>query len=941
MSLVLYACLIVGFAAATSNAAARPSITVRNNHDLPYTGPVAFRATLPDGFYAGEGSSVEVRSGAASGVVGLGAKSEVVLARQHTAAPPGAASGPLEMAPRRGGIVLKWGGRSIGEVEFGLAVVPGDKAGTPDSLPAFRPLDTRLERAAGGAICGKALCGDYEIDMRITAYRGGWIDMESDVTRVADGDGPAYVALVRRVSAPGRESFRMRWNGRLLEQNDEPDLWDRDFWYTRHLDWCSWNSGGLRFAALNRFTPGPTIERQPGLWGVADHFYVWEHVKSRGDHLYLISEIAGPNPEQAKSKYIAIKTYAQPPKGESVRLGWRLAIAERPAPGWEESQFHCCAGYRQVTESGGSAIVDLGVPWVEFGTSYFPYSTLAENFDFYRTPGLDREAWWPFSASAWEGWREFIPRMETDLRIIRSMGFDWVRLHHLELLGQMDRTNALAFLDHYMQTCRDLGLRVMVDTAGSPQWVSTIAGRYSDVVKRIELENEVLIPGIKPGDAERWTDCYNAAKDAAPETEVFLTACCNQGMFDRLLRLGVPFDRAGFHSYKHGPGWEETFRTLPLAVAGHASDLGKPPVLGEFNWKNLTEFSPEARTEKFALIYSNMLESRSVPEFFQFHFQETLCVNPALARSGIRHYETIHLDRTPKPEAVELMKFIRRYCRPDSPARELPIRVGGAVFRGGRARAEFSIANRTGLRVEVRLVAESFEGVECRLASGEVLSIEPGAAAHRVVELALGPEAHPGTYHYFIRASCDGSSSLGWGIVRNPGAPAFEPAPVLADLVDYPQGAGIVDTFDWSRPLCVAFGTGAPVLDMEMAYMIFNTLQSAIGRPIRLCGTADIPASLMDRGSLVLVGAAAANPLIARTGVKTSDGKGTVWLHDAEGGRQWLVVTGGAPDSLKAAAVDLVLRYWSSAKDSTTRVTGLEKGAALGNRIRVGEVNPP
>ena len=34
--------------------------------------------------------------------------------------------------------------------------------------------------------------------------------------------------------------------------------------------------------------------------------------------------------------------------------------------------------------------------------------------------------------------------------------------------------------------------------------------------------------------------------------------------------------------------------------------------------------------------------------------------------------------------------------------------------------------------------------------------------------------------------------SVGWGVASNPGAPTFEPAPVLADRVHYPQGADVV-----------------------------------------------------------------------------------------------------------------------------------------------------
>ncbi|MCX6376419.1 MAG: hypothetical protein NTU88_10380, partial [Armatimonadetes bacterium] len=567
----------------------------------------------------------------------------------------------------------------------------------------------------------------------------------------------------------------------------------------------------LSFAAINQFSAGYTTQDSKGRWIPANHFYTWEKAAQQGDGIYLISEIAGPNPAQASTRYMGVKAYCPPLKGEPVILKWRLAMSKSPKPGWEQSQLYVTAGYRNVAESKDKAVVDLGVPWVEFGTSYFPYSTMCENFDFYRTAGLDREGWWPFSPQMWENWKAFVPQMQTDLRIIKAMGFDLVRLHHLELLGEMDRANAFAFMDFYMGACRQLGLKVLVDTAGSPEWMALIAGRYKDVVKLIELENEILIPGIPKGSPARWTAQYKAIKRVAPNTEVFLTGACNQGMFERLKYLGVPFDRIGFHNYKHGPAFKESIPSVALGVANQASDMGKPAVLGEFNWKMLTAWSPEARAKEVAQIYAKMLEPRAIPHFFQFHWQETLSVNPRLTRQGIRHYETINLDRTPKPEAVELMKLIREYARADAPVRELPITIREATLKMHKAFAYFSIRNCTGRRVAVKLSLESPQGVQCRLVSPSQVVLKPGASASGTVALALKPDALPGTYHYFLKVEYPGGAAYGWGIVSNPGRPKFDPS-VLADLVEYPDGADVVEKFDYSRPICVAFGTGAPVI---------------------------------------------------------------------------------------------------------------------------------
>jgi hypothetical protein len=290
----------------------------------------------------------------------------------------------------------------------------------------------------------------------------------------------------------------------------------------------------------------------------------------------------------------------------------------------------------------------------------------------------------------------------------------------------------------------------------------------------------------------------------------------------------------GLHNYKHGAGYEESHSSIATAVGGYGSDLGKAPVLGEFNWKQFTDYSPEARTEKFIKVYGEMLKPRAIPEFFEFHWQETMSVNPFICRQGIRHYETIYLDRTPKPEGIELMKFIRKYAKNDASVRALPITVDQTKFEDGRAKARFTIENRTGKQVTVQLSAECFGDISCRLVSDAKLAIAPGAKASGTMEVELKPEAKFGTYHFFVRADYAGKIAYGWGIARNQGAPQFDQNPVLADLVDYPQGTSVVEKIDWSKPTCVAFGTGAPIIDTEMAYMVYNTLQSATGRSMRL-----------------------------------------------------------------------------------------------------------
>jgi hypothetical protein len=199
-----------------------------------------------------------------------------------------------------------------------------------------------------------------------------------------------------------------------------------------------------------------------------------------------------------------------------------------------------------------------------------------------------------------------------------------------------------------------------------------------------------------------------------------------------------------------------------------------------------------------------------------------------------------------------------------------------------------------------------------------------------------------------VRAECAGKTAWGWGIAANQGAPTFDTQPVLAGRVSYPQGAGVVTRVHWRGPVTVAWGAKAPVLDVEMAYLVANTLQSATGLPVRYMSTADLPDSLRRSGTLILVGSPHANPLVPASAVPAVAAGGDTAAANvgvvkvvAAPSRTTLLLTGRTPRAVEAAATDFVLRYWRHAKDSAIRITGMEPGAALGHRAGVTNANPP
>jgi hypothetical protein len=938
-----------------------PKLVVRNNHDLAYAGPLELPVALPDGDYAGGGSRAMVRDGVARLFATVAPASADTLRLGAPLASDAAAHG-LELRPDGATLELRRGGAAITRVELGLLVIPDTTASVDDALRHFAPLAITWRPLPDGRLAGAAVQGDYRVSLTATPWREGVVDTRATLTRIDGGNARAYVALVRRVAGAGASAAaaptaaRLRYNGRVLDTASSPDSWSRDFWYTRGVDWASWNAGDANVTAISGFTPVPTIRTAKGAWAEGSYFYVRERTRAVGDAMFLVSEVAGPNAEQAKSRYMPVTTYAPMPRGDSLTVSWRLALrGAQPAAAardasFEESQLFAFAGYRRArasvaTHGAPSDTIDIGVPAVAFGTSYFPYSTFGENFDFYRSPGTNQETWWPIATGSWAQWRKFVPRMQTDLHIIRAMGFEWVRLHHLELLRQLESREAFAFLDWYMAQARALGLKVLVDSEGPAEWIAAIVSRYPDRVQRVEIENEILIGGVKPGDAERWTALYRATKAASPSADVFLTTAGNHGQFERLRTLGVPFDRVGLHAYKHGPEWQESFSSHALGTGGYASSLGMDATLGEFNWKEYTRFSPERRAALVRETYAQVLAPRALPELFEFHFQETMSISPAISRSGVRHYEPFFLDRRLKPEGKVLRDAIRRYARADAPVRVLPIEIGEVRLMSGRAEAGFRLRNASGHPVTVRLSAVAFDGLQPSLLSPAEFVLAPDEVRDGRASLRLPGDSLPGTYQWFLRATYDAGEAIGWGVAANPGAPRAG-APVLGDRVRYPDGDDVLARLDWERPIAVTFGAKAHWLEMEMAYLLGNTLQAATGRPVRISSADDLlPAHARD-GLVVAVGTAAANPLVAEASVPVPAAQGTeatggVVALRTMGGAQRLVITGATRQAVEAAAMDLMLRYWPQAKDAALRLTGSEPGQLLGHRAGVTNPDPP
>src|SRR5262249_48677702 len=152
-------------------------------------------------------------------------------------------------------------------------------------------------------------------------------------------------------------------------------------------------------------------------------------------------------------------------------------------------------------------------------------------------------------------------------------------------------------------------------------------------------------------------------------------------------------------------------------------------------------------------IFENVLKARSMPEIYQFQFQESLAMASRTLR-GIRHYEQLNLSRRPRPEAEAFMQLIQTYADPASPARALLTHCQSVTMpepMQGKAKVRVSVTNTS---AQPRTVAASAEGsgdVSVSLSGEDHFSLAPKGVATAELNVALPADAKPGFYHVFVR----------------------------------------------------------------------------------------------------------------------------------------------------------------------------------------------
>ncbi len=846
-----------------------------------------------------------------------------------------------------GEVQLLVDGKNIGGFSWDLIVEPvrgksaKDGGSTKrDFAQHFQPIAVAFKKVGSGPVferyrgTGSKQGVDVTIDIRL--FRDGFFDWTAHLTNQTAKTTGVYAALVCRWKHPPLKDQTMCYDNRRT--NFPPNTFtgfredDGRHWHMQHgIDWVlSHPEDGPDIVWVNPFDPSFTVKSEatsktPARYTSASQAQLAREAQSTPDALYIVTEIARENVRSFRDR---VKENVLPQKGEGVSCSGRLYFGERKITDDEADQiFLGYTGLHQQRQTGSAVEITFGVPYVRFGTSYFPYSTLGENFDGISMPGMDRDAFWPLAADTVTQWELFADDIRRDLRLIKWMGFEIIRLHHLELLAPIDKKIRTEYLNFLFKEMRHLNLKVLLDVYAGPEQIVELLNRYGDVIDSVEIENEILIWGIPVDKPAAWKALYAAIKKAAPHVRVHWTGQNNTGIFDRMTALGVPFDRVGLHSYVDSIDAIPSARGWALAAAGYAAKTGKEPVITEWNWRNLTRMSEQERAKVYPEIIEGAVGTRSIPDFYQFQFNETLAPNPRIGRGNIlRHYELIDLSRHPKQDAFVLKNIIGRYASPQSGVGKIGVGFTEVKLdQSGSATVTLSVTNIS--EAPLQLTASIEDPADFRTTITDETSFSLGA--HRTKSLTLQVRAKqpvPGFYHSFIRF--EGAGDPRYAVIEGHliGPPKLDLE--RKSTIAYPNGIAKELGFDLTKIDAVVYGTDAPVIEAETAIAIAQTLESAIGKRIPFYQLDTLPATLRNSGNLILVGTTKSNELLAKATPSLASNE-TAFVtrgHDASGPIR-LAVCGADSESVERAGMDFILRYWLNARASGIHKVGMVEKA--------------
>jgi hypothetical protein len=802
-----------------------------------------------------------------------------------------------------------------------------------DFAAGFKALPMKFTRAASGPFfemwTASATDSGMKLDVTLTAYRTGFLDVTAVVTNQSDQPQmKVYAAVVTRWQQPKVASRSLCYDNRRSDFADGKYSTFREgegkqLYIQRGVDWINSKFDDGAALWMNDFSPSFTVHRDKTeklgpRWVGANTAQLAQEAQTKDGAIYSICEIARPNLKQYASR---LSENILPGKDQPLTFTSRVTFDKSAAnDDVADQRFVGYVGFNSQEITTVGARVKFGVPFTRMGTNYFPYSTLGENFGHLRMAGMSKEGYWPLAPMAVNKWQLFADDIRRDLATIKALGFDLVRLHHLELIYDKDKKGQpyvseekrWEYLDFLFKEIERLQLKALLDVKLTPEQCAELVKRYRPLVDGVEYDNEVLIFQIFDEDPPVWKAVRDAVKKVAPEITFHLTAHTNAGAFDRVTKLGAESDRIGEHTYMDGLDPIPSSRDYSLAMANYAAKHGKEPIITEWNWRFLTRMPMDERAKVYAPIFENVLAARCMPVMYQFQYQDSLAMNPATLK-GMRRYEELLLSRRPKPEAFVMAGLIEKYGPPDSAVRKIGCEHAVTEITGDGGKVEFSLENKTDQPIPVVLSVEGPAELKLSLESRRETVLRPKSktSVQVSVTFADASKALPGFYHVFLRIhAADDSLRYGWAEVRRPGNVKFdasENAGIPGVKVEY--GSGTTD-YDFNRPLVVVYPDEATPMELESAWTMFITLESATGRPVDIYQMSDF--KKLDRaGNVVLV-------------TREKDAKPSVRL---DGGK--LVIAAGDERGVMDTAMDFVVRYWKNAKDAGARKVGLVEGTAV------------
>ncbi|MEO7674112.1 MAG: hypothetical protein ABIU09_08565 [Pyrinomonadaceae bacterium] len=853
--------------------------------------------------------------------------------------------------PAGNSVGLKFAGAYLGRLSWQILSRdsrPEELKGQPfstkeDFSKQFQPVSIKFERITEGGVFdiwrGSAESNGLQLTIELRAFHAGFLDINSELKNVgAAKTENVYAAVLTRWQQTNPATRSVCYDNRIkiLGENDWTNfrVGESRNWYVQHgVDWLRTDfAKSVSASWFNDFSQSFTVHqdatpKRKARWVGANIPQIGFEAQTKDDDVFMLTEIARSN---LKSYAERLEDNRLMPLGESVSFTSRLAVNQNlQSDEQTDNAFVAYTSYAEQKLSTRKIEYAIGVPFTRFGTNYFPFSTLGENFDIKKLPGMDRDGYWPLAADTVNKWELFADDIRRDLRIAKTLGFEMIRLHHLELIYAIEKEKRFEYLDFFFGELRKLKLKALIDAKISAEDTADLVRRYRGEIEGVEVDNEVLIFGINDDAPAYWKRVYDAVKKVAPDVPVHLTAHTNTGAFDRLEKLGVKFDRIGQHAYADGLDSLENMRGFSLAAASYGRRVGKPPIITEWNWRFLTRLTPEKRATVYAPIFENVLKTRSMPVMYQFQFNESLAMNPRVLK-GIRHYEQIWLSRRPKPEAFVLSGLIRKYGAPTHPNKLIDVEHAVAELdKKGRGIAQFKVTNTSKRVLNLKSSVETPANIYAdSVPKKAILRLQPNETKIIAVKLEAGitdksSSPLPGFYHFFLRLEDGEILRYGWAEVRLSGTPQIDAA--TKTNVIYGDGAL---SFNLDRPLAVVYGDKSPIQDVETAYAVVNALESATGRPVMIYELQDLPKD--HRFALILIGTSKTNQLIAAASSKIPANIASAKQFAASVDDR-LILSGS--DNLEAAraAMDWTIRFWKYAKDSAARRVGLvEKELPLG-----------